>query len=68
MLFQMHVVVDGSDDIFLRNVLRNQVMDISSDSSLSSSSSSPAFFPGLEQAQDNILIQKRQLLPDRKDT
>ena len=29
--FQMHVVVDGSDDIFLRNVLRNQVMDISAD-------------------------------------
>ncbi|MFQ8842682.1 MAG: hypothetical protein ACLR8P_19135 [Clostridium fessum] len=23
--FQMHVVVDGSDDIFLGNVLRNQV-------------------------------------------
>ena len=29
--FQMHVVVDGSDDIFLRNMLRNQVMDISAD-------------------------------------
>ena len=26
--FQMHVVIDGSNDVFLGNVLRNQLGDI----------------------------------------
>ena len=55
-LFQMHVVVDGSDDIFLRNMLRNQVMDISADHLLlSSSSDAPAFLPEYPGEPDNIL-------------
>ena len=29
--FQMHIVVDGSDDVFLCDMLRNQLVDISAD-------------------------------------
>ena len=32
-VFQMHIVVDGSKDVFLCDMLRNKVMDISLDSS-----------------------------------
>ena len=31
LLFQMHIVVDGSNDIFLGDMLRNQFVDISVD-------------------------------------
>ena len=32
--FQMHIIVNGSDDIFLCNVLRDQVVNVSADQSL----------------------------------
>ena len=33
-VLKMHIVVDGSQDIFLGNMLRNQVVDIASDHAL----------------------------------
>ena len=49
LLLQMHIIVNGSKDIFLCNVLWNQVVDVPADSLLKSLPVGTSFFQNRSQ-------------------